>query len=100
MKETKQQVINRLAADNLALREKLSTYVPFEQYNDMHNELLRVNQELAFLRSKLNEADHRARKLIRAHNITRSTEVSERRKAMEAAKARAMATGENVVVGG
>lgn len=60
----------------------------------------KLNTENAFLRARLEEADHRARKLIRAHNIARSTDVSERRKAMEAAKAKAMATGTNVVVGG
>lgn len=100
MKETKQQAINQLAADNLALREKLATYVPFEQYNNMHNELLRVNKELAFANARLNEADHRARKLIRSANIQRNTQTSERRLALEAAKAKAMATGSVVKVGG
>lgn len=84
MKETKQQVINRLAADNQALREKNSV----------------LETELAFARSRLNEADHRARKLIRSANIVRNTQTSERRAQMEAAKARAMALGTVTKVGG
>jgi hypothetical protein len=84
VKETKQQVINRLAADNQALREINS----------------RLTTELAFANARLNEADHRARKLIRSANIQRNTETSARRAQMEAAKARAMALGTVTKVGG
>lgn len=69
MKGTKlelQQTINRLAADNQYLREK--------------------NSEL---QAKLEEADHRARKLIASRNHGNPT----RRAAMEAARALAMSTG-------
>ncbi len=84
MKETKQQVINRLANDNLALRTQNSV----------------LTTELAFARSKLNEADIRARRLIASSNRVRSTEVSDRKRAMEAAKLNAMSTGRVSKVGG
>lgn len=83
-KETKAAAIQRLAKDNLALREQLSV----------------LTTELAFARAKLNDADIRARRLIASANRVRSNDTSERAKAMHAAKMHAMATGVVSKVGG
>lgn len=85
MKETKQQVINRLAADNLALREKNSI----------------LETELAFAKAKITEGDIRAKKLIKT--VNRSAKpvdptVLARREAMARAKALAMSGNTNVKV--
>jgi septal ring factor EnvC (AmiA/AmiB activator) len=76
MKATKlelQQTINRLAADNQFLREKLSV----------------LTTDYSRLQAKLDDADHRARKLIAARNHGNSA----RRAAMEEARRIAMTTG-------
>ena len=77
-----QQHVNRLTADNLALREKLSV----------------LSTENTFLREKLAERDHLARRLIGANN--RAVNASPRRKAMDAAKAEAKRLGTTVKAGG
>jgi hypothetical protein len=76
MKETLRKSIQRLASENLALREKLSVLA-----TDNHT-----------LRTKLAERDHLARKLISRHNHG----TSPRRLAMEAARKEAMSTGKAV----
>lgn len=110
MKATKlelQQSLNRVNADLVHALEQLSearqTIKDMEARRngadaacETHNR--RLETENAFLRARLNEADHRARKLIRSANIQRNTQTSERRLALEAAKAKAMATGSVVKV--
>lgn len=76
-----QQHINRLTAENVDLREKNSV----------------LTTENQFLRTKLADADHRARKLIAQTN--RQHGDSERRAAMMAAREAAMKTGRTVLVG-
>lgn len=93
-----QQINTRLASENLTLREQLS-----REGTDLANVICERNalqQEIAFLRGKLVEADARARKLIAAHNRVRSAETSPRRAAMEAAKIAAMKEGRTIKVGG
>jgi hypothetical protein len=58
---------------------------------DLTQRLAAANKDIAFLRGKLNEADIRAKRLIAASN--RRIGNPERRAALEAARARAMATG-------
>lgn len=76
-----QQHINRLTAENVDLREKNSV----------------LTTENQFLRTKLSDADHRARKLIAQTN--RQHGDSERRAQMAAARERAMKSGHTVLVG-
>ena len=71
-----QQQVNKLAADNLFLREQLS-----------------------LLQTRLTDADHRARRLIASHNRNLHG-VSDRRVAMEAAREAAKHTGLTTKVGG
>lgn len=93
-----QQSLNRVNADLVHALEQLS-----EARGDLEAvQAIRRNLELevATLRSKLNEADIRAKRLIASNNRTRSAEVSERAKAMHAAKLHAMTTGAVTKVGG
>lgn len=96
MKETMRQTIQRLAADNKVLREKNSALST--DWANAVNKCNELNTELSYAKARLNEADHRARKLIRSANIVRNTQTSERRLALEAARAKAMATGSVVKV--
>lgn len=122
MKVTKlelQQSLNRVNKDLVHALEQLSeARGDYEASQLIRGDLERTNDELvskvedlcvqmqalrvqnSFLIAKLNEADHRARKLIRSANIQRNTETSERRAQMEAARAKAMALGTVTKVGG
>lgn len=112
MKETKQAIINRLAADNLALREQNSvlrtelatanaSYAPaIKVADELRAEVAKLTVELAFAKGKIAEGDIRARKLIKTVNRTRSAGIPGRRAAMEAARIAAARSGHSVKVEG
>lgn len=90
-----QQHINRLTAENIEQRERFSVAMTeLENRTTERNKLVEENQ---FLRTKLSDADHRARKLIAQTN--RQHGDSERRAQMAAARERAMKSGHTVLVG-
>ena len=81
MKATKyelQQQVNKLAADNLFLREQLS----------------KIQAELSIAQERAGRAEHSARRVILYHNHP----LSERRKAMLAAREEAKRVGHSVKV--
>ena len=107
MKATKlelQQSLNRVNADLVHALEQLSEArgnIEFlESCIQKHVDFAdKQRATITELNTKLNEADIRAKRLIASNNRARSTEVSERRKIMEAARAKAMSAGVVVKVG-
>lgn len=70
------------------------------QLNEVTIRLAAANQEISFLRQALNNADIRTKRVIASVNRSARFGTSERRAAMEAARAQALATGKLTKVGG